>query len=465
LTIILDHFDNYGLITQKLADYLLFKMGFEIFKQKAHLTGEGLQSIVAIKASLNLGISDDLKAAFPDINPVPRPLVENLKVPHPEWMAGFASGDGSFSVGISPSPDTKVKFSVGPEFKLTQHNRDKALLESFIAYFGCGSIHVRSQENTVDYRCRSFADINQKIIPFFQKHNILGVKAEDFLDLCKVIDIMEKKGHLTSEGLNQIREIKSGMNKERLVNMLPSKDSVVLNSSFGFPGFKKLKIGLVKLSKDISSLSTGVVTSYALYILIGFIGYLSVAYLGLLDFNMVLLFILATFSLSTFNYNYGYNKNKILQSNFFKSFLCWFYKIKDIIYSNLYLILILYFTVNLFYTIYNLVYPEFPIMYVSEPNKENSIGGDESQYVYKSPADKIHEEIKRIDQEIQKLDPNSKDYLKEKEDLELVRSEFENQMSLISQFKSTRAKYIPDTSDYKRVGDNNIASASKRTRD
>jgi hypothetical protein len=84
LTIILDHFDNYGLITQKLADYLLFKMGFEIFKQKAHLTGEGLQSIVAIKASLNLGISDDLKAAFPDINPVPRPLVENLKVPHPE---------------------------------------------------------------------------------------------------------------------------------------------------------------------------------------------------------------------------------------------------------------------------------------------------------------------------------------------------------------------------------------------
>lgn len=34
LTILLNHFYNYGLITQKLADYLLFKMGFEIFKQK-----------------------------------------------------------------------------------------------------------------------------------------------------------------------------------------------------------------------------------------------------------------------------------------------------------------------------------------------------------------------------------------------------------------------------------------------
>jgi len=48
------------------------------------LTNEGLQSIVAIKASLNLGLSEDLKAAFPDIIPVSRSLVENLKVPHPE---------------------------------------------------------------------------------------------------------------------------------------------------------------------------------------------------------------------------------------------------------------------------------------------------------------------------------------------------------------------------------------------
>lgn len=100
------------------------------------------------------------------------------------------------------------------------------------------------------------------------------------------------------------------------------------------------------------------------------------------------------------------------------------------------------------------------------PNRENLIGDDGSQYVYKSPADKIHDNIKKIDEEIQKLDPNSKDYLKEKETLESIRSEIENQMSLISQFKSTREKYIPDTSDYKRVADNNITtSASKRTRD
>lgn len=70
------------------------------------------------------------------------------------------------------------------------------------------------------------------------------------------------------------------------------KGSIELLGPFG------LELGLIKLSKNIASLNTGVVTSYALYILVGFIGYLSVAYLGLLDFNMVLLFIfLLIFSL------------------------------------------------------------------------------------------------------------------------------------------------------------------------
>ncbi len=108
-------------------------------------------------------------------------------------------------------------------------------------------------------------------------------------------------------------------------------------------------------------------------------------------------------------------------------------------------------------------------MYISGaklPDNENLTGDDGIQYVYKSPADKIHEKIKRIDEEIQKLDPNSKDYLKDKETLESVRSEIEGQMSLISQFKSTREKYIPETYKSKRTADNNITtSASKRTRD
>lgn len=42
-----------------------------------HLTFEDLQKIVAIKASLNLGLSPQLKSAFPNIIPIPKPLVES----------------------------------------------------------------------------------------------------------------------------------------------------------------------------------------------------------------------------------------------------------------------------------------------------------------------------------------------------------------------------------------------------
>ena len=45
---------------------------------------EGLQEIVNIRASLNLGLSDVLKAAFPYTIPVLRPIVTNQEIPDPQ---------------------------------------------------------------------------------------------------------------------------------------------------------------------------------------------------------------------------------------------------------------------------------------------------------------------------------------------------------------------------------------------
>jgi hypothetical protein len=70
-------------MTKKFEDYKLFKQAFDIVKSKNHLTEEGLLQIVAIKASLNKGLSDELKAAFPNIIPVDRPSVLNCKIQDP----------------------------------------------------------------------------------------------------------------------------------------------------------------------------------------------------------------------------------------------------------------------------------------------------------------------------------------------------------------------------------------------
>ena len=68
------------------------------------------------------------------------------------------------------------------------------------------------------------------------------------------------------------------------------KGSIELLGPFG------LVLGLIKLSKNIASLSTGIVTSYALYILMGFVVYLLITYLTLLNFDIVLIFILILIS-------------------------------------------------------------------------------------------------------------------------------------------------------------------------
>ena len=58
---ILPHFDKYPLISQKHVDYLLFKEIVEMMLRGEHLQEDGLQTIVNIRASLNLGFSQVLK--------------------------------------------------------------------------------------------------------------------------------------------------------------------------------------------------------------------------------------------------------------------------------------------------------------------------------------------------------------------------------------------------------------------
>ena len=87
LKLIEEHFNKFPLKSKKKADYELFIKVLEIIRRKQHLTLEGLYQIVAIKASMNQGLSDKLKLAFPaaaaDVVPVERPVVELPKTINP----------------------------------------------------------------------------------------------------------------------------------------------------------------------------------------------------------------------------------------------------------------------------------------------------------------------------------------------------------------------------------------------
>jgi hypothetical protein len=216
LKVIINHFEKYPLITQKRADYELWKQVFYLVQNKEHLTREGLEKIVAIKASINNGLSDELKAAFPDTIPVTRPSIVDQGIKDPNWLAGFTSGEGCFIIKTNNSSSHRLGVQVQLEFILTQHSRDEELIISLVDSFDCGKCYPRSGKDFVEFKVRTISDITEKIIPFFQKYPIIGVKRLDFQDWCKIAELMKNKVHLTEEGLEQIRTIKTGMNKGRL---------------------------------------------------------------------------------------------------------------------------------------------------------------------------------------------------------------------------------------------------------
>jgi len=43
----------------------------------------------------------------------------------------------------------------------------------------------------------------------------MGVKRFDYLDFCRVAELMQNKVHLTQEGIDEIKKIKSRMNTGR----------------------------------------------------------------------------------------------------------------------------------------------------------------------------------------------------------------------------------------------------------
>jgi len=100
-------------------------------------------------------------------------------------------------------------------------------MEYIIKYLGSGQIYKYPKNPAVNITIVNFSDITNTIIPFFNKNPLptaaivmvmmatVGVKLFDYIDWCKIAKLMNDGTHLTLDGLNLIRTIKSGMNTGR----------------------------------------------------------------------------------------------------------------------------------------------------------------------------------------------------------------------------------------------------------
>lgn len=68
-------------------------------------------------------------------------------------------------------------------FQLTQQSRDLVLMENIVKYLSCGKISKRG--DIVDIHVTKFTDVIEKIIPFFDRYPVIGVKRENFNDFSR----------------------------------------------------------------------------------------------------------------------------------------------------------------------------------------------------------------------------------------------------------------------------------------
>jgi hypothetical protein len=128
-----------------------------------------------------------------------------------QWIAGFVDGEGCFHIGINQNKDMLLGYQVLPEFVVTQHKRSIQVLHGLKEYFKSGVVRYSKGKNNdiMSFRIRNRQDLINTIIPFFEKHKLKTTKRFDFIKFRRVLLSMENGDHLTSEGLDKIKKIKS----------------------------------------------------------------------------------------------------------------------------------------------------------------------------------------------------------------------------------------------------------------
>ena len=171
--------------------------------KKEHNGLQGIQKIVNNKASMNWGLSNELKKAFPEaiaMKNQERISNSNILAPAKEGLAGFATGESNFFITVQRSK-TRSGIATSLRFSIAQGLKDLSLLKSFVDFFGCGYVTKYKTRLLCEYIVTKFDHIVNYIIPFFDKYKIKGSKHKDFLSFKSAALIIKNKEHLNQNGV------------------------------------------------------------------------------------------------------------------------------------------------------------------------------------------------------------------------------------------------------------------------
>mmetsp|Transcript_30684 Transcript_30684/g.86767 ORF Transcript_30684/g.86767 Transcript_30684/m.86767 type:complete len:177 (-) Transcript_30684:65-595(-) len=141
---------------------------------------------------------------------LPRESMEDFLRQNPSFISGFVDGEGCFTFYFTKRG--KLGVQITPSFSISQSMRSKQIVFAFETYFQCGGIRKVQKDGTFKYEVRSIQDLNHKIIPFFQKYPLYTTKWQDFEIFVYVCSLIQKKLHLTQNGMKDIINLVFTMN-------------------------------------------------------------------------------------------------------------------------------------------------------------------------------------------------------------------------------------------------------------
>src|ERR1043166_2309536 len=154
---------------------------------------------------------------------------ERLRVA--SWIVGFVDGEGCFSCPIQRNTSMTFGWQLQPRFAVVQGERSSSALELIQRHLGCGNIyrnrrHDNHREDLMTYSVYRLRDLLDVVIPFFEVNQLRTAKREDFDKFAVIVRMMDRKQHLTSDGLRRIAEIAQTMNHRKPSRFLESSEAI-----------------------------------------------------------------------------------------------------------------------------------------------------------------------------------------------------------------------------------------------
>ena len=147
------------------------------------------------------------------------------------YIAGFVDGEGSFNVSLRKKTDYKIGWQPVLSFNVSQ--KEITLLNLMKNHFGCGIIK-RRKDGLHSYDVTNAKDIQERIIPFFDKYQFLSdYKKQNYLIFTKIVKIMSDKKHLEPNGFKRLLVLRKKLNKGKgrkrkhtLMTVLESSETI-----------------------------------------------------------------------------------------------------------------------------------------------------------------------------------------------------------------------------------------------